>query len=71
VRLFLDTSILVSAAATRGLCADLCHLVLAEHQLLLGQTVLEEFERVTARQPRLTPIALPARARSASPAAPE
>jgi putative PIN family toxin of toxin-antitoxin system len=46
VRVFLDTNVLVSAFATRGLCADLFRTVLAEHALVVGEVVLEELERV-------------------------
>jgi putative PIN family toxin of toxin-antitoxin system len=46
VRVFLDTSVLVAAFATRGLCADVLRTVLAEHQLLVGETVLTELGRV-------------------------
>jgi predicted nucleic acid-binding protein len=45
VRVFLDTNVLVSAFASRGLCADLLELVLLEHDLVSGQTVLREFTR--------------------------
>ena len=42
MRVFLDTNVLVSAFATRGLCADLFELVLIEHELATGdQTLLE------------------------------
>ena len=46
MRVFLDTNVLVSAFATRGLCADLFRSVVAEHELVLGEVVLEEFRRV-------------------------
>jgi putative PIN family toxin of toxin-antitoxin system len=46
VRVFLDTNVLVSAFATRGLCADVFRTVLAEHDLIVGEVVLEELERV-------------------------
>lgn len=46
MRVALDTNVLVSAVATRGLCADLLHLVLAEHELIVGETVLGELGRV-------------------------
>ena len=46
MRVFLDTNVLISAFATRGLCADVLHTVLAEHQLVLGETVLSELARV-------------------------
>ncbi len=46
MRVFLDTNVLVSAFASRGLCADLLRLVLAEHQLIVGEPVLSELRRV-------------------------
>jgi putative PIN family toxin of toxin-antitoxin system len=46
VRVFLDTNVLVSAFATRGLCADLFRHVLAEHDLITGEVVIEELRRV-------------------------
>jgi uncharacterized protein len=46
VRVFLDTSVLVAAFATRGLCADVLRTVLAEHELIVGETVLTELARV-------------------------
>jgi predicted nucleic acid-binding protein len=42
VRVFLDTNVLVAAFATRGLCADVFRLVLAEHELLVSATLIEE-----------------------------
>lgn len=46
MRVFLDTNVIVSAFATRGLCADVMRLILVEHTLLSGDVVLEEVERV-------------------------
>ena len=46
MRVFLDTNVLVSAFATRGLCADVLRLVLAEHTLIIGDVVLRELARV-------------------------
>jgi putative PIN family toxin of toxin-antitoxin system len=46
VRVFLDTNVLVSAAATRGLCADVVREVLASHELLISAQVLGELKRV-------------------------
>jgi uncharacterized protein len=46
VRVFLDTNVLVSAAATRGLCADVLREVLASHELLTSAQVLSELRRV-------------------------
>jgi len=45
VRVFLDTNVLASAFATRGLCADVLRQVLAEHELLVGEVVLDELRR--------------------------
>ena len=42
MRVFLDTNVLVSAFATRGLCAELFEVVLLEHELVIGRQVLEE-----------------------------
>lgn len=53
MKVALDTNVLVSAFATRGLCADLLHLVISEHQLVLGATVLTEFRRVMRRKLRV------------------
>jgi putative PIN family toxin of toxin-antitoxin system len=46
VRVFLDTNVLVSAFATRGLSADVLRLVLSEHTLITGEVVLRELTRV-------------------------
>jgi len=42
MRVFLDTNVLVSGFATRGLSADVVRLLLAEHELLIGEVILEE-----------------------------
>lgn len=42
MKVFFDTNVLVSAFATRGLCADLFAHVLMEHELLVGEVVLSE-----------------------------
>ena len=46
MRVFLDTNVLVSAFTTRGLCADLLRLVLAGHEPLSGEIILQELRRV-------------------------
>lgn len=46
MKVFLDTNVLVSGFATRGLCADVIRLILAEHELIIGDVVLREVERV-------------------------
>jgi len=45
VRVCLDTNVLVAAFATRGLCADVFRTVAAEHDLVLGDVILEELRR--------------------------
>lgn len=45
MRVFLDTNVLVAAFATRGLCADVLRTILAEHELLLSATVIQELTR--------------------------
>lgn len=46
MRVFLDTNVLVSAFATRGICADVLRIVVAEHNLVVGEAVLGELRRV-------------------------
>ena len=53
MRVFLDTNVLVSAVATRGICADLLRLVASEHELVVGEVVLVELRRVLAARIRL------------------
>jgi uncharacterized protein len=53
VKVFLDTNVVVSAVATRGLCADLFQAILAEHELVLGETVVGEIRRVLSRKIRV------------------
>jgi putative PIN family toxin of toxin-antitoxin system len=53
LRAFLDTNVLVSAFATRGLCPDLFRHVLAEHDLVLGEVVVTELLRVLRDRLRL------------------
>jgi len=43
---FLDTNVLVSAVATRGLCADVLRETLLSHQLLVSADLLRELEKV-------------------------
>jgi putative PIN family toxin of toxin-antitoxin system len=53
VRVFLDTNVLVSAFATRGLCADVVRVVVDQHELLVGEVVLEELMRVLTTRFRM------------------
>jgi len=46
MKIFLDTNVLASAAATRGLCADVLREVFASHDLFVSKQVLSELERV-------------------------
>jgi len=46
MKVFLDTNVLASAAATRGLCADVLREVFASHQLFISEQVLIELRRV-------------------------
>jgi putative PIN family toxin of toxin-antitoxin system len=50
VRVLLDTKVLASAFATRGLCADVLRVVLSDHELVVPEVVLVELRRVLQRQ---------------------
>jgi len=50
VRVCLDSSVLVSGFATRGLAADVVRVTLAEHQLLVPEVVLSEVARALKRK---------------------
>lgn len=57
--MFLDTNVLVSAFASRGLYADLFRYVLVEHELVVGEVVLVELNRVLVERikaPRQTVV---------------
>lgn len=53
MRVFLDTNVLASAIATRGICADVLQATLAEHHLLVGERVLSELHRVLSQKFRV------------------
>lgn len=46
MRVLLDTNVIVSALAARGLCSDLLRFVLLEHKLIVAEVVLNELRRV-------------------------
>jgi uncharacterized protein len=46
MRVLLDTNVLASAAATRGLCADVLWEVLVEHELIVCPQILSELRRI-------------------------
>lgn len=52
-----DTNVLVSAVATRGLCADIVNATLAEHKLTIGPTVFTELRQALLRKLRI-PLAI-------------
>lgn len=54
MRVFLDTNVLISAFAARGLCADLMRLLLAEHELLTGEVNVVELRRVLTKRFKAT-----------------
>jgi putative PIN family toxin of toxin-antitoxin system len=53
VRVFLDTNVLVAAFATRGLCAEVMRVVLAEHVLVTSDVVLGELRRALRKRIKL------------------
>ena len=55
MKVCLDTNVLISAVATRGLAADVFRVVLAEHELLVPELVLTEVERVLSKKLRVPP----------------
>jgi putative PIN family toxin of toxin-antitoxin system len=58
VRVFLDTNVLVSAFATRGLCVDVLRVILSEHDLVTSEPVLTELSDVLRQKIRLPPDAV-------------
>ncbi len=46
MRVFLDTNVLVSAVATRGLCADVVREILVSHQLVVSFPLIAELKNI-------------------------
>lgn len=46
MKVFADTNFLVSAFATRGLSAEIFQIILTDHELMTGEFVLNELNRV-------------------------
>jgi len=46
MRVFLDTNVLVSAVATRGLCADVLREILVSHQLVVSASLIAELKNI-------------------------
>src|SRR4030042_2676359 len=53
MRIFLDTNVLVSAVATRGLCTDFLREVLKSHRLIISLGLLSELERALRQKIRV------------------
>ena len=53
MRIFLDTNVLVSAFAARGLCAEVLELLLLDHDLIVGRNILSELGRALREKVRL------------------
>ena len=53
MKVFLDTNVLVSAVATRGLCTDVVREVLTSHELVISDSLLKELKRVLQQKLRL------------------
>ena len=53
MKVFLDTNVLVSAMATRGLCADVLREVLTSHQLVVSVPLFNELKRVLRQKVRI------------------
>jgi len=46
MRVFLDTNVLVSAVATRGLCTDVLREILVSHQLIVSDPLIFELKNI-------------------------
>lgn len=53
MKVFLDTNVLASALATRGLCAELFESVLTAHELLVNGELLAELRRILTAKLRI------------------
>ena len=53
MKVFLDTNVLVSAMATRGLCSDVLREVLTSHQLVVSAALFTELKRVLRQKLRI------------------
>lgn len=55
MRIVLDSNVLISAFATRGLCADLFRDVVNSHQLLLSDYIVDEVAEKLANKLKVKP----------------
>ena len=46
MRVFLDTNVLVSAFISRGISAEIFRIIVKEHDLIIGDLVLNELKRI-------------------------
>ena len=46
MKVFLDTNVIVSATATRGLCADVLRTTIEFHELVVSEHLLNELQRI-------------------------
>ena len=53
MKVFLDTNVLASGIATRGLCSELLESVIHDHEPLTCKPVLQELERVLTEKLRM------------------
>ncbi len=53
MKVVLDTNVIIAAFATRGLCADLFELCLADHQVIASNYILDEVEEKLLQKLRL------------------
>ena len=50
MKVFLDTNVIVAATATRGLCADVMREVLARHDLVISEALIDEVKSVLSEK---------------------
>jgi putative PIN family toxin of toxin-antitoxin system len=55
MKVFLDTNVIASAAATRGLCGDVLRSAIEFHELVVSEQLLEELRRVLKAKFGATP----------------
>ena len=55
MRVLLDTNVLLSAVATRGLCADVFREVLTSHELIVSDALLKEVKKGLQQKLKVPP----------------
>ena len=50
MKVFLDTNVIASATATRGLCADVFRSVIEFHELVVSETLFNELKRILRKK---------------------